>query len=77
MQQEALVRMLKESLFEEELEIGLDTQLEELDGWDSLGRLRVTVLFQEQFAVNVDAKTLLKCSSIGDLVALVRDKLTE
>jgi acyl carrier protein len=66
MQQEALVRMLKESLF-----------VEELDGWDSLGRLRVTVLFQEQFAINVDAKTLLKCSSIGDLVALVRDKLTE
>lgn len=77
MQQEALVRMLKESLFEEELDIGLDTELAELDGWDSLGRLRVAVLFQEQFAVTVEAKTLMKCTSIGDLVALVQNRLTE
>lgn len=77
MQQETLVRMLKESLFEEELEIGLDTELAEIDGWDSLGRLRVAVLFQEQFAIMVEAKTLMKCIRIGDLVDLVQNRLTK
>jgi len=77
MQQEALVGMLKESLFEEELEIGLDTELAEIDGWDSLGRLRVAVLFQEQFAIMVEAKTLMKCIRIGDLVDLVQNRLTK
>lgn len=77
MQQEVLVRLLSESLFEEETEIDVDTELAEIDGWDSLGRLRIAVLFHEQFAIMIDAKTLMKCISIGDLVALVKHRLTE
>lgn len=72
-----MINMLKESLFVEDMKINMETELAEIDGWDSLGRLRIAVLFQEQFAVLFEAKTLMKCTTIGDLVALVQNRLAK
>ena len=77
MKQEAFLNKVAESLFEEPQNVGLDTQLKELEGWDSLGRLSIVVLLHDDFAVTVDSKRLLQCQQIRDLVELVKDKLED
>ena len=75
MKQDALIEKLKESLFESSSDVGLTTVLNELEGWDSLGRLSVVALLQESFGVIVETKTLKNLNSIGDIVNLVKEKL--
>jgi acyl carrier protein len=75
MEQEAFIELLKESLFEEVRDIDRDTALSELDGWDSLGRLRVGLLFHEQLGIVIDTKTMMKCVTIGDLVDLAKERV--
>lgn len=72
-----LIEALKECLFEETQEIGPDTELAMIDGWDSLGRLRVALLYSEQFGVVVGAKALLQCETVADLVGFIKDKLKD
>lgn len=77
MKQEAFLGKVAESLFEEPRNVRLDTELKDLEGWDSLGRLSIVVFLQEKFAVTVDSKILLRCHSIQDIVNLVKDKLED
>ena len=75
MKEELFIKNLGECLFEPSLDIGVDTILKELDGWDSLGRLSIAAFLQERFGLIVDTKTLLNCKTLGDIVALAIDKL--
>lgn len=77
MRQDAFLSKVAESLFEEPQNIGLDTELKGLDGWDSLGRLSIVVFLHEDFAVTTDSKTLLQCQVVKDIVDLVKDKLED
>lgn len=51
------------------------TVLNELDGWDSLGRLSLAALLYESFGKMVDTKTLVSCQTLGDVIELIEDKL--
>lgn len=75
MKLDAFKKKLAECLFEPEENIGEDTVLKDLDGWDSLGRLSVVAFLQEGFGVVVETKTLMKCGTIGDIIRLVQDRL--
>ena len=77
MTQEDFLRKVAENLFEEPHNVVLNTELKELEGWDSLGRLSIVVFLQEDFAVMVDSQKLLQCHLVKDLVELVKDKLED
>ena len=75
MKQQELIEKLGEALFEPAENLTLTTELNHLDGWDSLGRLSIAALFHETFGLTVETSTLKQCSTIKDIVNFVSDKL--
>lgn len=75
MSQYEFIQRVKNCLFEENPAVDAATLLNDLDGWDSLGRLSLVVMLHDDFALTVDTKTLRSCEKIADLVDLVRNRL--
>ena len=75
MLQADFIQKVKTCLFEEDTEVDAATVLSDLEGWDSLGRLSIVVLFHDEFAITVDTKTLRACETTRDLLELVKEKL--
>jgi acyl carrier protein len=75
MSQHEFIQKVKNCLFEESSAVDAATVLNDLDGWDSLGRLSIVVMLHDEFSLTVDTKTLRACETIGDLLDLVRTKL--
>ncbi|MBP1762992.1 MAG: hypothetical protein H6Q65_50 [Firmicutes bacterium] len=77
MKQQELLGKLEEALFEPAGTLTLSTELDGLDGWDSLGRLSIAALFHETFGLTVETSKLKQCASVEDIVNFVEDKLEE
>lgn len=69
------IQKVRDMLFEINPIFGPATVLNDLDGWDSLGRLSLAAMLHESFGMIVDTKTLLKCRTVGDIIELIEDKL--
>jgi acyl carrier protein len=72
--QRELIGKLAEALFEPVGKLTLPTALNDLDGWDSLGRLSITALFHETFGMTLETQMLKKCTTVQDIINLVSDK---
>lgn len=55
----------------------LNTQLSELEDWDSMATVAVLALVDEHLGMRLTADQLSSCNTVGDLIGLVRDKLEE
>ncbi len=76
MEQQECIQKIRGALFAINQNIDSTTILDDLDGWDSLGRLSLAAMLQESFGAMVDTKTLLNCKTVGHIIELVRDRLT-
>ena len=72
-----LIKKIAECLDEQRDDITLDSNLDEFDGWDSLGRLGIANFFSETFGATVDRMVLKNCRQIGDVVDMVKDQLED
>lgn len=77
MKKNELIIRIGESLFVETEELQLETQLDDLEGWDSVGRLGIIALFNEVFDKKIDAKKLKACTTIQDIVSLAEGELED
>jgi acyl carrier protein len=75
MKKEDFIQKIAEALYEEETVLTTDTILDELDGWDSLGRLEIFALIKEDFGKSIDQEFLRNCQKVGDIIDLVEDGL--
>ena len=50
------------------------SKLNEIETYDSVGRLSVIALFDSLFDTVISAKKLAKCKTVSDLLNLVKDK---
>ena len=71
---EELLEEIKITLQREE-EISLDTELEEMEEWDSLAYISIISLYDKLFDFLITIDKLKKCKNIGDLIKLVSNKL--
>lgn len=71
-EQQEFIQKIREVLFETKRNIDAATVLDDLEGWDSLGRLSLAVLIQESFGVMADTNTLRQCRTVGDIINLVQ-----
>ena len=55
--------------------VKLETELELLTGWDSVGLLGVIALMDGDLGATVDVDKLRECNTVQDLVDLAGDKL--
>jgi len=46
-------------------------QLQNLEGWDSIGALSVIALIDEHYGTTVEARELANCATVSDLIRLV------
>ncbi len=75
MKKEDFIKKIAEALYEEETILTYDTILDELDGWDSLGRLEIFALIKEEFGKSIDPESLKNCQKVGDIIDLVEEGL--
>jgi len=68
--QEFAVR-LAEALNEDAAAVALNTVLDDLEGWDSVGQLSAIALIDECFNRRVNVDELRKCVSVADLLAML------
>lgn len=52
-----------------------ETQLEGLEGWDSLAVVGLIALVDEHFGLTLNPKAISACRRVGDVVALVQPQL--
>lgn len=53
-----------------------DEALTDLEGWDSLAVMAFIAMVNEKFDVTLSASKLADSKNVGDLVALLGDKIT-
>lgn len=73
---EELLEEIKITLQREE-EISLDTELEEMEEWDSLAYISIISLYDRLFEFIITIDKLKKSKTINDLIKLVSNKLDE
>lgn len=76
MEIQEFIEKVKDMLFETNPSFGPATVLQDLEGWDSLGRLSLVAMLHESFGASVDTKTLLQFQTVGDIISLIQDRLT-
>ena len=54
-----------------------DTQLGTLSSWDSMGMVAVLSLINESLGATLPRGSLQKCSTVNDILALVKPHLSE
>jgi acyl carrier protein len=54
-----------------------DTVLNQLAGWDSMGMVATMSLIDESLGATLPRGSLQKCATVGDILALVKDRLPE
>lgn len=77
MKKEELIEKICECLMEESENITPESELDALDGWDSVGRLMTVSMLSDSFNIEVNAPTIAGCKTIDDIIDLVIDKLDE
>ncbi len=66
---------LQEALMDDHKNFNLETKLDEVESWDSVGRLAVAVMINTELGITLNVANLRNCTSVGDIVDLVREKL--
>lgn len=63
---------LLEDMFElEEGDLNADMSLEDIDEYDSMSKLSLIVLMEDEFGVKLDAATIKGFETVGDILKLM------
>jgi len=63
-----------DDVFEYEGPLGADTVSADVDGWDSVGHIRLVLAAEEAFGVRFEPKEVVGLNDLGELVAAIRQK---
>lgn len=57
--------------FDDDVEISCDTVADDVDGWDSLGQIRLLAACQDSFGIKFSVSDVRNLENVGDLVDLI------
>ena len=66
------IALLEETLDLEEGTLQEDTLLDDMDEYDSMAKLSLIVMFDEEFGVKVNGETVKAFKSVADILALMK-----
>ena len=72
---EKFLETIKEALEIEEVEVKLEDNLADFDSWDSISRLSLIALLDENFEVEVADAEFEETETVGDLFNLVKSRV--
>ncbi len=77
MNQDEIINSLNKvftELFDEEIELSIETTADDVDDWDSLNHMNLILKIEEVFEVKFSNKQVAGLQNIGDLVSLIIEK---
>lgn len=63
-----------DDVFEYEGALGPETTSDDVDGWDSVGHIRLVLACEEAFGVSFQPKEVMGLGNLGELVDLIAAK---
>jgi acyl carrier protein len=72
---EKFIETLKEALEVKTIEVNLEDKLADYDSWDSMSRLSLVALLDENFEVQVADAEFDKTETVEDLYLLVKSRI--
>jgi acyl carrier protein len=58
-------------------QVSLDTPLESLEMWDSMAQVSAIAMIDEKLGAQLPTGSLGACKTVGDIIKLVKDRLTD
>lgn len=74
MTQQELLTYIQDALQRDD-ELKVEMNLQDLEEWDSLAIVSLISLYDTHFGISVTGNTLRDCQKVGDLIAIVKEKL--
>jgi acyl carrier protein len=72
--EEKFIKLFKETLEMNDVEIRPDTKFRDLENWDSISFLSVLAMLDEEYGVNIEGNDFKKLVTIEDLINEIRKK---
>ena len=72
MEEAIFLQRMKDDILDTDVELSLDTVLEDIDGWDSLGFVSFIAMAKSVGGQKVDAATVSAAKTLADLFAFVK-----
>ena len=72
---EELQEIFREIFDEDELVISRDTTAEDIEDWDSLAQVRLTVAIEKRFNIKFDFGELTALHNVGEMLNLIEKKM--
>jgi len=60
---------------EEDLEIKDETNAADIEDWDSLAQIRLTVAIEKKFGIKFAFGELQKLNNVGEMIDVIKDKV--
>lgn len=77
MQRNEFIRRFAESLTEDPSRVEAQTILKSLSTWDSMGKVSFLSFLDDEFHFQPEPGDLDQCQTVADIMALLKDRLTE
>ncbi|GAC1340896.1 MAG: acyl carrier protein [Acetobacteraceae bacterium] len=74
---DALNAVFRQVLEDDTIELTPTTTAEDVDGWDSMNHIFIVVELEKRFGVKFQAAEMEELKNVGELEALVRQKLAK
>jgi acyl carrier protein len=72
--EDKFIKLFKETLEIEGIDIGLNTKFRDLENWDSLSFLSVLAMIDEEYDVIIEGNDFRKLVTIEDLINEIKKK---
>ena len=64
-----------DDVFEYDKPIAAETVAADVEGWDSIGQIRLVLACEQAFGCHFDPKEVVGLNNVGELVATIRRKI--
>ena len=68
------IALLAETLEADEEELKPETELTEIEQYDSMGKLSIIVMMEDNFGVKLDSDIVKSFVKVGDILAMMKKK---
>lgn len=72
--QNAFVENVRNAFDVPDADIGLDTEFQSLDEWDSLASVSTVAMVLSEYDVQITGDELVACRTVGDILSLVESR---
>ena len=70
-----MVNIFKEALELEDYEVQLDSEFENVPGWDSLGHMRIITEIEEKLNLEFDIDEIVGVDTVQKLIEMTKNKM--